>query len=160
MKQRFKRKKVSPFAGILIILGLLFGVVTLAAVIYVATDAMKAAGLAVWYMPYVEYVLLIAAGIFIVRRWMTEYEYDVIDDELIIDRYIGRRARNLLHIKLSSVVSIGPGRPDVPLERLTFQAKSGGVTYIVYRQNGRQKGFYFSPSDALAALIAERTPQR
>jgi hypothetical protein len=161
MKERFARKKLPTWLGILTILGLLIGVVLLAAVIYVAADAMKAAGWNTSFMQYVEYVLLIIVGIFIVRHWMTEYEYDLIDDELIVDRYIGRRPRNLLRIRLHSIVSVGKDEPDIKKkDRLTFRSKSKGVTYIVYKQNSEHKCMYFSPSDKLLSLIEERRNNR
>lgn len=161
MKERLKRKKLPAWLGILVILGLLLCVVTLAAIIYVAADAMRSAGWETWYMQYIEYIILIAAGILIVRYWMTEYEYDVIDDELIIDRYIGQRPRNLLRIALRAIVSIGDEKPvaEKP-ERLTFKSKKSGVTYLVYKQNGQQKCIYFSPGDELLSLIEKRRGER
>jgi hypothetical protein len=161
MKERLTRKKLSTWLGILAILGLLIGVVLLAAIIYVAADAMKAAGWNTTFMQYVEYVILIIAGILIVRHWMTEYEYSLVDDELIIDRYIGRNPRNLLCIKLSSIVSVSKQEPDIKKkDKLTFRSKSKGVTYIVYKQNGEQKCMYFSPSDELLSFIEERRVKR
>ncbi len=161
MKERFKRKKLPAWLGILIILGLLLGVIVLAAIVYVAADAMRAAGWATWYMQYIEYIILIVAGIFIVRYWMTEYEYDLIDDELIIDRYIGQRPRNLQRIPLASVISVGVQEPEFKKpERLTFKSKKSGVKFLVYKQNGQQKCMYFSPSDELLALIEKRRGAR
>jgi len=161
MKERVTRKKLSTWLGIFTILGLLIGVVLLAAVIYVAADAMKSAGWNTTFMQYVEYVILIVIGILIVRHWMTEYEYSVIDGELIVDRYIGRNPRNLLRIKLASIVSVGRQEPDIKKQdRLTFKSKNKGVVYIVYKQNGEQKCMYFSPSNELLSLIEERRAKR
>ena len=157
MKERLKRKKIPVWLGMLCILGLLIGVVLLAAVIYVAADAMKAAGWNTVYMQYVEYVILIVAGILIVRHWMTEYEYDLVDDEFIVDRYIGQRPRNLLRLPLKSIVSVSRETPGIKKkERLTFKSKKRGVTYIVYKHKGCEKCMYFSPSDELLALIQKR----
>lgn len=161
MKERLTRKKLSTWLGILIILGLLMGVVLLAAVIYVTADAMKAAGWNITFMQYVEYVILIILGILIVRHWMTEYEYDLIDDEIIVDRYIGRHPRNLMRIRLSSIVSVGKTEPDIKKkDKLTFRSKSKGVVYIVYKQNNEQKCLYFSPSEDMLSLIEERRIKR
>lgn len=161
MKERLTRKKLSTWLGILIILGLLMGVVLLAAVIYVTADAMKAAGWNTTFMQYVEYVILIILGILIVRHWMTEYEYDLIDDELIVDRYLGRHPRNLMRIRLSSIVSVGKTEPNIKKkDKLTFRSKSKGVVYIIYKQNGEQKCLYFSPSEDMLSLIEERRIKR
>ena len=156
MKERLKRKKLSSALGVLVILAILAGVVALAAIIYVLTDALYAMGINAAFMQYAQYVILIIIGVLIVRRYLTEYEYTLKGDELSIDRYIGQRQRNLLCIKTSQIVSIGKQPPGVrALERLTFKSKSGAV-YIVFKENGKQRTGFFSPSNELLAMIEER----
>lgn len=153
MKERLSRKKLSVPLGILVILALFAGILVLSAVVFVATDAL---GLRQYYQ-LVVLALLIVLGVFIVRRWLTEYEYAVIDDELIIDRYIGKRGKNLLRIRLKSIVSLGREKPGYKKpQRLTYRSKRSGVTYIVYKQDGEELCVYFSPSDAMRALIDRR----
>lgn len=156
MKEKLKRKKLSSALGILVILAILAGVVALAAIIYVLTDALYAMGVNAAFMQYAQYVLLIIIGVLIVRRYLTEYEYALNGDELSIDRYIGQRQRNLLCIKTSQIVSIGKQPPGLrALERLTFKPKSGAV-YIVFKEDGKQRCAYFSPSEKLLEMIEEK----
>ena len=153
MKERLSRKKLSTPLGILVVLGMVAGILIIYAAVFIAADAL---GLRAYHQ-YIVFVLLILLGVFIVRKGLTEYEYDVIDDELIIERYIGDRGRGLLRIRIKSISNIGPERPALKkLQRLTYRAKRKGVTYFVYSQNGNEVGAYFSPSPELTALINKR----
>ncbi len=153
MKERLSRKKLSAPLGILVVVGLVAGILVLSAIIFIVADKL---GVRLYYQ-YIEFALLIVIGILIVRKWLTEYEYDVVDDELIIERYIGTRGKELLRIQLRSIVSIGSDKPEaIRPQRLTYHPQKRGVTYIVYKQNGQERGVFFSPSSALLELIGER----
>lgn len=153
MKERLSRKKLSVPVGILVVLALFVGILLMSAVIFVLTDAL---GLRLYYQ-YVVFALLIVIGIAIVRKWLTEYEYAVVDDELIIDRFIGSRPKNLFRIRLNRVVSISQDKPSCSKkQRLTYHPESHGVTYIVYLQDGEERCLYFSPSEAMRTLIDQR----
>ena len=153
MKERLSRKKLSAPLGILVVIGLVACILVLSAIIFVAADKL---GLRLYYQ-YVEYLLLIVIGVLIVRKWLTEYEYDVLDDELIIERYIGSRGKELLRIRLKSIVSIGSDKPAaLKPQRLTYHSQKRGVTYIVYKQNDKERSAFFSPSSTLLELIGQR----
>lgn len=157
MKERIKRKQLSAVLGILVILSLFLGVVLLSAAIHMVSHTLKAAGWDTTFMPYIEYLILILVGLLIVTRWLPEYEYTVIDDELYIDRYLGRRFKNLTCIRLSEIVSIGKSEPDIRQKaRFTFKSKNQDVVYIVFKQDGQNKCGYFSPSKELLELIEKR----
>ncbi len=154
MRERLGRKKLSVPVGILVVLALLTGILLMSAVIFVLSDAL---GLRPYYQ-YIDFALLIVIGVVIVRKWLTEYEYAVVDDELIVDRFIGSRSKNLFRIKLKSIVSISQDRPaHSKMQRLTYHSKRSGVTYIVYIQNGQEKCAYLSPSDAMRTMIGQRS---
>lgn len=154
MKERLSRKKLSTPLGLLVVLGLVAGILLIYTVVFIIADAL---GLR-YYHQYIAYALLIVLGVFIVRRWLTEYEYRVVDDELIVERYLGSRGRELLRIRLKSILSLGPEKPrSLRLQRLTFHSHRHGVTYIIYRQDsGTEAGLFFSPSPALIELIEQR----
>ena len=158
MKERLKRKQLSAVAGILSILVLLASIVIVMMVMFVLADAFNAP-----YLKYAEYALFILMGVLIIRYWVTEYEYAVIDDELFVDRYLGKRQRPLLSIKLKDIVHIGNSLPDGykgKSHRLTFKSKRRGVVYIVYRCGSDKKCVYFSPSDKMLSLINKRRGDR
>ena len=158
MKERFRRKQLSALKGILTIIALFV-------CIFILNMVMEYLGyvLDVSFMEYIEYALFILIGIVIIRNWITEYEYAVIDDTFYVDRYIGKRPRRLFDIKLFDITYIGAQPPQdlkCQKQRLTYQPKRKGVVYIVYQSGGQEKCAYFSPSQKLLDKIEERRPKK
>ncbi|MBT3319334.1 MAG: hypothetical protein HN948_07645 [Clostridia bacterium] len=154
MKERYKRKQLSTVFGILITVGLVAAILLLHMLITAINEVLK-----VSFMEYIEYVLFILAGIAIVRKWITEYEYALVDDELFVDRYIGKRPRRLFETKLKQIIYIGDTLPSDysgKKQRLTFAAKRKGVVYVVYIKDDDKKCVFFSPSEKMQDIIKER----
>ena len=158
MRERIKRKSLSVPAGILTIVGLLIGIVLLAMIMYVIADALDSKfQLPKIYMQYVEYALFILIGVLIIRHWLTEYEYVLVDDTLTVDRYIGKRPRTLLNIKLADITKMGSAVSfSGKKQRLTLKSKRRGVVYIVYKKDGEEKCVYLSPGEQLLGEIEKR----
>jgi len=158
MKERLKRRQPSTPAGILMILALFVCIFLIAMIMFVLADAFDAP-----WLQFVEYALFIVIGVLIIRYWVTEYEYALIDRDLFVDRWLGKRARRLFSVRLCDITYIGS---DLPADykgnqqRLTYKAKRRGVVYIVYRSGSDKKCVYFSPSDKLLALIKERRSKK
>lgn len=155
MRERLKRKELSAPMGILLIVLLLAVMVILSAAIFVIADCFNIGGI----LDYAKYLLFIVLGIIIIRKWITEYEYALVDNELFIDRYIGKRPRRLLLLKLSHITYIGKRVPDDysgKIHRLTYKSKRSDVTFIVYIEKDQKKCAYFSPSDSMLSKIQSR----
>lgn len=152
MKERLKRQQPSTIAGIGIVLALVAGII-----VFSMLMSLLATYLRMFYewntafMQYIEYVILIVFGIWIVRRWLTEYEYELTGDEFVVDQVIGRRCKNLYRVALKDIAYIGPELSEASghLQRLTFKRRKRGVVYI--RSSG--KSVYFSPSEELLNMI-------
>ena len=153
MRERFKRKQLSTVLGILVTIGLLVAVLLLHGIITAINSVLEFK-----LMEFVEYGILIIVGILIVRKWLTEYEYAVIDDELYIDRYIGSRPRRIFETKLGQVIYIGTEKPEdcKSKKRFTFRSGKKNVVYMVYIKNDEKQCAVFSPSDKMLKLIETR----
>lgn len=157
MKERIKRKQLSPAIGILVVISLLSGVVLLSVLINFAAYTLYCYGINIPFVQYVQYVIFIVIGIYIVRRFLTEYEYTVTKSELIVDRFLGGRQRNLLRIRLDEILSLSAQNPRKRAQqRLTFKPKKSGPVYIVYHESKKDKCAYFSPSDDMLSLLKDR----
>ena len=154
MRERCKRKQLSAVLGILVTLGLLVAVLLLHGVMSAINTV-----LGFRFMEFVEYALFILMGIFIVRKWLTEYEYAVIDDEFFVDRFIGSRPRRIFETKLGQVIYIGKEKPtDVKgkKKRLTFRTGKKDIVYMVFIENDEKRCAVFSASDEMSELIKTR----
>lgn len=154
MKERYKRKQLSAIMGVLVTVGLFAAILFLHMLMTAINNV-----LSISFMVYVEYVLFILIGIAIVRKWITEYEYVIVDNELVVDRYIGKRPRRLFEIKLGQIIYIGDTLPSDytgKMQRLTFLSRRRGVVYIVFIKNDEKKCVFFSPSEKMQDMIKER----
>lgn len=114
------------------------------------------------FMEFIEYGIVVIVGILIVRKWLTEYEYALIDDEFSVDRYIGKRPRRIFSTKLGQIIYFGKEKPkDYKgiVRRLTFRSGKKDLSYIVYIENDEKRCAAFSPSDKMAELIKSRMAQ-
>jgi len=154
MKERYKRRQLSTGVGILVTIGLVAAILFLHMLITAINTVLD-----ISFMEYIEYVLFILAGIAIVRKWITEYEYVVVDDELFVERYIGTRNRRIFEVKLGQIIYIGDTLPSDykgKKQRLTFATRRRGVTYIVFIKDDDKKCAMFSPSEKMIELIKAR----
>ncbi|MGI5848835.1 MAG: hypothetical protein ACOX8Q_01995 [Christensenellales bacterium] len=157
MKERLSRTQLSVISGILTIIALFAGIILLAMVMYVLADALN-----ITFVEYIEYVLFITISVMIIRNWITEYEYIVVDGDLFVDRYIGKRSKRIFSVSLSDITYIGKQPPkDCPRkkQRMTFKSKRRGVAYIVYN-NSEKRCAYFSPSEKMLSFINERKQEK
>ncbi|MFA5675500.1 MAG: hypothetical protein WDA65_03165 [Christensenellales bacterium] len=157
MKERIKRKKLSFAMGIAVVLALFAGVVFVAAAAYVASRALYSHGITVPYAQYAQYLFYIILGVYIVRNYITEYEYTVTDNQFIVDRILGSRQKNILRIHINDIVSINKTAPRKrPVQRLTFRSKKSGGVYMAYIESGKEKYIYLSLSADMLAFTAKR----
>ena len=151
MKERLRHAQLSTIAGILMVIGLFAGILIIAMILYVVADALN-----ITFMEYIEYALFILIGIWIVKRWLTEYEYIVTNNELHADRYIGKRSKRLFSADLADITYIGKDLPkdfEGNKQRLTYKPKRSGIVYILYETGGETKCAYFSPSEKMLQYI-------
>ena len=155
MKERLSRKKLSTPLGLLVVLGLVAGILLIYTAVFIAADALGLRS----YHQYIAYALLIVLGVIIVRRWLTEYEYRVADGELIVERYLGDRSRELLRIRLKSILHLGPEKPrGLRLQRLTFVPQARRDLHCIQAGQRRRSGHVFQPQPGLSQ--SDRTKAR
>ena len=154
MKERYKRRQLSTFVGILVTIGLVAAILLLHMLMSAINTVLE-----ITFMEYIEYVLFILIGLAIVRKWITENEYAVVDDELFVDRYIGKRNRRVFEIKLGQIIYIGDTLPSDykgKKQRLTYASRRRGVTYIVFIKSDEKKCAYFNPGEKMLEVIRAR----
>lgn len=158
MKEKLERKKLNTLSGVLVILALFAGIVLFMMLMHVMAALLRSFDIRTEFIPYAEYVLLIVIGVLIVRRWMTEYTYELIDDEIIIDRCIGRNTRNLLRLQLSQITDIRTEEPNgCTIQRFSFNPQKHRIIYIVYHDANKKKCAAISPSTDFLTLFKKRS---
>ena len=154
MKERYKRRKLPTVVGILITIGIV-GLVLLLHGIATAINTVVHAS----FMEYVEYIILIVLGIVIVRKWLTEYEYQADEEDFNVDRIIGSNPRRIFECPLRQIIYIGREKPQDSkgrLQKLTFAAGRKSRVYIAYIKDDEKRSAVFSPSEKFIEYIKSR----
>lgn len=101
--EELKQKPVSPLAGALITLGLVFG--TLLAVFVVSFVQYY---FRIIWPQFILYGVVIVLVVLAVRKYFTDYIYLIEKDRITFGRRIGKREKELLYIPMRDVLWIGP----------------------------------------------------
>lgn len=104
-------------------------------------------------------------GIFVISNANVEYEYIVTNNEMDIDKIIGKRKRKrMITVDLSKADDIGTYPPESDIEAdTTVHATSGlakNAHYLLVRHKeyGKVK-VIFNPNEKLREAIAQETPK-
>ncbi len=157
MKERYKRKTLPALVGILITIGLVGLVLLLHGIATAINTLIQAA-----FMEYVEYVIIIFLGIVIVRKWLTEYEYEADEENFVVSRVIGNRPRRIFECPFRQMIFIGREKPQDTKGRmikLTFAAGRKNLVYITYIKDDEKRCAVFSPSENFMEYLGSRLPE-
>ena len=120
--EELKQKPVSPLRGALITLGCVFALLLSSFVVSFVQYAYRI----VWPQ-FLFYAGIVAAIVFAVRRYFTEYIYLIEKDRITFGRRIGKREKELLFVPLRDVIWIGPYKGN---ERKKEGKKVHKFTYL------------------------------
>ncbi len=101
-REELAHKKVGPFAGILITLGIVFGVL---AILFIMSFLSFWTGIG--WIQFTAFVIIIAGAFFLVRYFMTDYIYLVENGMILFGRRIGSREKELSTIPLRNIRKAG-----------------------------------------------------
>ncbi len=86
------------------------------------------------YLEYLVYALLVAAGVFLIRDWLTSYRYALSDKELLLEKYVGKRLRQREVIELRAIEAFCPYAEGQKAEggtlRFAYGKKSLKALYV------------------------------
>lgn len=142
--------------GIILIFALIFGVYFLSSIIYNFTPE-KFKGL--YQAGNIIIICFIAA--YLLKYRITEYSYTIDDNIFYINKVIGKRETNILYIPVKDILFIDKYSNISSLESYNIKnAKNYGPGktlrnkyFCLYKKDGEQYLFYFSPSKKLLKLI-------
>ncbi|GFR36604.1 hypothetical protein [Thermobrachium celere] len=108
------------------------------------------------YLNNLHYVitLLVSALIFVQfkiwRKCKRRYRYQIIDDELIIERFDGDKRRVELSIDIKQIIKvekiIDKICDDIEYKEFCFSNKQNNIYRVIYKMDGKMYSFCFEPS--------------
>lgn len=124
-REESAHKKIGAIAGIFITLGIAAAILALTFV-----TAFIGFWLNLPWFQLTAYGIVILAGFWMVRRYMTDYVYVVGDGTLLLGRRIGKREKELATIPVRDIRKMGPYAEMV--ERIAGKKKR---KYTFYKKN-------------------------
>ncbi len=157
-QQEVKGKKVSPLAGIGMILLIMFSII---AASILEQLLMQMTGFA--YGSIVVWGLVVVEAVFVMRLSVMGSLYRLDDEKLYIDRKYGDHIRNIATIPLNTIVAIGP-EADIfkkygngqAYDKLLTRGCTIPVSGLAYRKNGQLCLLSFQPDETLVSLLTPR----
>lgn len=111
-------------------------------------------------LEYAGYILMPIAIIISYRIWQrcrTRYKYCIIDNELIIEKIIGKKRKVELNLNIKQVLSIDKSsekRSDSEkVYNFTCGCKRKDVYRCLFKKEGKLYSFYFQPSSDFLSKI-------
>jgi hypothetical protein len=151
-KQTVARKQPPSFIAIPLIIAGVF-------VIYFVGNVLVYLGIRLGfpYLQYAVYALLIAAGVFVMRNWLTSYRYALSESELLVEKWIGKRVRAREVAELSAILSFGEYDPAEKPEggTLLYAYKTKGAKALGVRANGTRYLILIQPDEELTKRLSD-----
>ncbi len=159
IREKKTKKEVSGNGAFLTIILLSVGIIFMSSIIgYVENKV------GIKHMDYIIYILIVVIAYFLIKNYLTEFRYSFIDDELIVEKILGKRITPIVTIKTKEIEHFGK------LSDIDWLNKDMHVDYcdiskrkayaIKYSKNGEVRVLTLTPSEELVAHINKSLESR
>lgn len=148
IREKKTKREVSGNMAFLVVIVVSVGIILLSSLVGYIQNAFG-----IKYLENIIYVVLIVVAFFLIKNYLTEYRYSFFDDELIVEKILGKRVTQIASIKIRTIEHFGK------LTEIEWADKEMHVDYcdihkrkahaIKYVKNGETKVITFSPSEDL-----------
>ncbi len=154
------RKSSAGYKGLLLIAAITIFVIFLSVLIGFIENYFGVKNL-----EYVIYVLLIGLSFFVIKYYVTQYRYSLFDDELIIERMLGKRIHIIVNVFIWDVVSFRPHVKSDESDKIITKTHKLYVQQanrysIVYTKDDVTYEAVFSPSEEFVRQLVRAIEQR
>ena len=117
------------------------------------------------HLEYIVYFMLIAFGVFVIRYFVTQYRYSLFDDQLIIERMLGKRIDIIVNIYIWDIVSFDEAKKHSKEEKKKMKTFKLYVQHtdkysIIYKKNDETFEAVFNPSQEFISQLNTAIEQR
>jgi hypothetical protein len=116
----------------------------------------------VHHAEYFIYVALILLGVYVIRKYLTEYRYSLFDDEVIVDRIIGSRSAPMLVLRMREIEEQGrldelsEDRRQYVQRVVRANVRRAGCGYILFRRDEALQMLVYNPTMSSLSIWPKR----
>ncbi|MGI6200179.1 MAG: hypothetical protein ACOYJA_05370 [Christensenellales bacterium] len=154
-KERYKRPWATAGRDFFLVIGLVALILALSAV----SNMLRYYG---WFLygNWATIAIVVVIGGLLVNRRITEFQYLLGEDRLLVDRVLGSKEKTVLTIPLDRVISLTPGvsHGEVKKSRkMTYRRRDPNNYELLYRaKDGAVERVIFSPSARLVERMGRK----
>lgn len=159
-RETVKAEERSSLMDVLLVLALL-GIILL--VVVVANLLQRWTG---WnFLSYVAILLVVILGVWVIKNKVQEFRYTLIENELIVERLAGQRAKVLMDLdvlqieEMGKVVEFQHNRSFDRTRKFCFKMDPTSTYYLICKEGKHTVRVLFNPSENMVAGI-ERAIKR
>jgi len=102
IREKKTKKEVSGNMAFLVVIALSIGIIILSSLVGYIENSFGIEGL-----EYIIYAIIFVAAYFLIKTYLTEYRYSFFDNELIIEKILGKRVTQIASIKSREIEYFG-----------------------------------------------------
>lgn len=159
IREKKTRREVSGNSAFIVMILLSVGIIILSTIVSYVQNTFG-----INHLQNIIYVILIVVAYFLLKSYLTEFRYSFFDDELIIEKILGKRITPIASIKSRDIEYFGKladvdwTDKDLHVDYCDIYKRKAHV--IKYNKKGEIMALTFSPSDELILHIQKSIEAR
>lgn len=102
IREKVTQKSTSGNKGFLLVIALSVGIIVLSSIVGYIENTFD-----IKHLELIIYAILVFVSTVLIRRYLTEYRYSFLDDELIIEKILGNRVTPVVNIRTWDIEFFG-----------------------------------------------------
>jgi hypothetical protein len=145
IRETATRKGSLGYKGLLLIVAIAAVIILMSWLIGYVENA-----LGIHNLEYIIYALLLALGVFVLQHFVTQYRYSLFDDELILEKLLGKRITPVVNVFIWDILSFEKNNSSekVKIAKSYSLFTDGSNKWsLTFKKDGEIYEAVFSPSE-------------
>ncbi len=142
------RKGSSGYKGLLLIVAIALFIISMSSLVGFIENKFGVKNL-----EYIIYVILFALSFYVIQHFVTEYRYSLFDDELILEKMLGKKITPIVNIFIWDILSfekLNSSEKVKIAKSYKLYADNSNKWILLFKKDSEIYEVVFSPSDEFA----------
>ena len=159
IREKKTKKEVSGNRSFLVVIFLSFVIIFMSSFVGYIENTFG-----IKHLEKIIYVAIVVIAFFLIKNYLTEYRYSFFDNELIVERILGKKITPVATVKSREIEQFGKA-PEVDINKKEIETfncyvhKRAAYT-IKFMQDEKAKAILFNPSEDLILQIKKSLEAR
>ena len=158
IRETATRKGSLGYKGLLLIIAIAVAIIFMSWLIGYVENA-----LGIHNLEYIIYAILLALGFFVIQYFVTQYRYSLFDDELILEKMLGKKITPVVNVFIWDILSfekINSSEKVKIAKSYSLCADGSNKWSLTFKKDGEIYEAVFSPSDEFVKQLVSAINNR